>query len=226
MEKKVFKGFSQKTTDFFRGIRENNHKSWFEEHRQVYLEYVLKPAHDLVYDLSSLMLKIDPKISVVPSKIVSRIYRDIRFSKDKSPYKTRLFFSFKRPGTEWMDAPGFYFEVDYNRYSFGMGIYDASPATIKAFRESMDSKPSEFLKATAFYRKEGGIFKLGGERYKRPPAGEKDKKLKEWYAMKNFYLYHESPLNRTLYSPKLAKIMEEEYKKLAPFYKYLWKLKG
>jgi len=185
-----------------------------------------RSVHDLAYDLSGLMQSIDPQIFTNPSKIVSRIYRDIRFSRDKSPYKSHLFFSFKRPGDEWMDAPGFYFELGHDHYGFGMGIYAASPQTMAAFRETIAADPEKFLKATAFFRKKGGIFSLGGERYKRLPKEQKDRKLQEWYAMKNFYFYCERKADKTLYSRELEMLMEKGYKQLAPFYKYLWELKA
>lgn len=226
MENREFKGFSPETTDFFHGIKENNNRSWFEAHKQDYLDYALTPARLLAYDLSKLMLRIDPEIFADPLKIISRIYRDIRFSRDKSPYKSRLFLSFKRRRDDWMDAPGFYFEVDHESYGFGMGIYDASTRTMRAFREAMSESPAEFLKATAFYRRKDCMFRLGGHRYVRPPAEQKDKRLQEWFMMKNFYLYCDRPADKVLYSPKLETLMAKGYKQLVPFYRYLWKIKA
>ncbi len=226
MDKKEFKGFSPKTTAFFKGIRDNNNKPWFEAHKQDYINYALNPARDLAFDLSDAMHAIDPQMLTNPAKIVSRIYRDVRFSKDKSPYKSRLFFSYKRPGDDWMDAPGFYFEVGHDGYSFGMGIYQASAQSMKKFRQMLEDNPAEFLKATAFYRKKGCAFSLGGDKYKRPKGQAKDKRLAEWYAMKNFYFFCERKADKALYSPKLEDMVREGYKKLAPLYKYLWRLKG
>lgn len=225
-DKKGFKGFPKKAVIFFLSIKGNNNKAWFEEHKQDYLENVLKPAQELVRDLSGSMLKIDPQINTNPAKIIARIYRDVRFSKDKSPYKSRLFFTFKRPGDEWMDAPGFYFEIDHESYGFGMGIYDASLETMKTFRAKIEADPAEFFKTTAFYRKKGSMFELGGDRYKRPKFETKNEKLREWFMMKNFYFYCHRPADKILTSPKLEALMEKGYKELAPLYKYLWKLKG
>jgi uncharacterized protein (TIGR02453 family) len=234
---KEFHGFFPETTAFFRGIRANNNRAWFEPRKQDYIKYALNPARALAYDLSHLMRKIDPKIYTNPAKIISRIYRDIRFSKDKSPYKPRLFFSFKRPGDDWMDAPGFYFEVDHESYGFGMGMYGASARTMRAFRAAVAEKPGEFLRATAFYRKKNCMFMLGGQKYARLPAAPgsvspdlwramyRSKATGTWGVMKNFYLYHEGRAGSVLYSSKLEALMEKGYSQLAPFYNYLWKIK-
>ena len=223
--KREFQGFSQQTVDFFRGIKSHNNKPWFEAHRRNYTDFCLTPIQKLVYDLSPAMLDIDPGFNTNPAKMVSRIYRDIRFSKDKSPYKSRLWFTFRRPWVEWQDAPGYYFEVSYDSYGFGMGIYDMSPETREAFRSMLDDRPEEFLKATSFFRSGKNIFDLGGDRYKRPPKREMDKKLLDWYMMKNFYFYCERPVDNLLFSPRLTEFMIASYRTLAPAYKLLWKLK-
>ncbi|MDA8210412.1 MAG: DUF2461 domain-containing protein [Clostridia bacterium] len=87
-----FKGFSKSTLDFLKNLKANNNKVWFETHKQDYQEYLLKPLKDLVMDLSSFMLSIDPYLETKPAvnKTISRIYRDTRFSKDKSPYKSTM----------------------------------------------------------------------------------------------------------------------------------------
>jgi len=220
-----FKGYTNKTIDFFVGIRLNNNKAWFEEHKQDYLDFCLKPTRELVHDLVPAMLKIDPHFQTDPKKIISRIYRDIRFSKDKTPYKTRIWFSFKRPGDGWQDAPGYYFEIAYDSYGFGMGMYDPASETMARFRKKITSKPAEFLKAISFLKAKDNIFSVGGESYKKPPKVHVDEKLLKWYMMKNFYFYCDRPLDKILAGPKLVDELEKDFKILAPFYKYLWRLK-
>lgn len=85
----------------------NNSKSWFEDNKHMYSECVLKPAQSLVSELSDFMLAIDPYLETAPTvgKTISRIYRDTRFSKDKSPFRTNIWITLKRPKKEWVDAP-------------------------------------------------------------------------------------------------------------------------
>lgn len=82
-----FTGFSQNASAFLRDLAANNNKAWFEAHRQEYEEHLLEPLKALVSDLSGFMLSIDPDFMTIPAvdRTISRIYRDTRFSKDKSP---------------------------------------------------------------------------------------------------------------------------------------------
>jgi uncharacterized protein (TIGR02453 family) len=85
----MFQGYSPTTITFLNGLKENNNKAWFEENKPDYQKFVLEPSQELVTELAPLMLSIDPKLEVSPKKSISRIYRDVRFSKDKSPYRCK-----------------------------------------------------------------------------------------------------------------------------------------
>ena len=225
-EKSEFGGYPKKAVEFFRGIKENNNKAWFEQHKQDYIKYCVKPTWDLINAITDTARKIDPLFQTDPSKMISRIYRDVRFSRDKSPYKTRLWFSFKRSGAQWQDAPGYYFEIAHDSYGFGMGMYDPSKEVIQNFRKAITERPDEFFKAISFFSSKKNMFMLGGESYKRPPKENVDKKILKWYMMKNIYFYYEKPVDNLLFSPGLADEVARGYKILAPFYSYLWKIKA
>ena len=93
-----FKGLSSKAFRFLKEIRTHNEKAWFEAHRTDYERHLLEPLRDLVTDLSDFMLDIDLSFEVAPAvgKTISRIYRDTRFSKDKSPLRDCMWITFKR----------------------------------------------------------------------------------------------------------------------------------
>jgi uncharacterized protein (TIGR02453 family) len=225
-EENGFNGYTKKAVEFFRGIRENNNRDWFEPRKQDYIKYCVKPTWDLINEITPVMLKIDPLFQTNPQKMISRIYRDIRFSRDKSPYKTHLWFTFKRPGEQWQDAPGYYFEISADSYGYGMGMYDPSKPTMANFRREITEKPDGFFKAVSFLRSRTNIFTAGGDSYKRPPKEKVDEKILRWYMMKNFYFYSEKPADKTLFSAGLAEELKRGYKTLAPLYSYLWKIKG
>jgi len=171
-------------------------------------------------------LSIDPYLDVRPmvNKTISRIHRDIRFSKNKSPYKTVMWIAFKRTRTDWKDKPGFFFEFCPERYRYGMGLYDASRQTMDAFRELLDSKPDVFLKVISLLGKYG--FELQGEKYKRIVDPSKTGVLLDWYQRKNCYMVCNKPMNRDFFSPELAGILSEAFMSLKPLYDFLWKAKG
>ena len=91
-----FAGFTPQAVEFLKNIKENNNKAWFEAHKSAYQKTLLEPLRDLAEDLSGDMLAIDSFL-VVGSKAVSRIYRDTRFARNKEPYKTSMWLTFKRP---------------------------------------------------------------------------------------------------------------------------------
>ena len=113
-----FKGFSLQTLDFLQTNKVKNNKSWFEENKHIYKQFLLEPLQNLVTDLSEVMLSIDPVFETKPAinKTISKIYRDTRFSKDKSLFKKVMWIVFKQPTKEWKDAPCYFFEISPNGY--------------------------------------------------------------------------------------------------------------
>ncbi len=151
-----FTGFSPRTLNFLKDLKSNNSKAWFEAHKKDYQSYLPDPLRNLVRYLSKFMLAIDPYLMTIPAinKTISRIYRDTRFSKDKSLFKNVMWITFKRTCKDWKDAPAYFFEISPDFYRYGMGFYSASKSTMDRFREMIDEKPEEFLQVISFYSKQ------------------------------------------------------------------------
>ncbi len=225
-EDRKFKGFSLKTLKFLKGLDANNNKKWFEAHRSDYEEYVLQPLRDLVTDLGDTMLDIDPCFEITPAvnKTISRIYRDTRFSKDKSPYRSVVWFTFKNRNKDWMThVCGYFFELSIKSYRYGMGFYNAAPAIMTKFREMIDENPKEFLKAISFFEKQH-TFVLEGEKYKRIIDKSKPENIQHWYQRKNMYLVCNRKIDNTLISSKLVDDLANGFNMAAPLYHYLQKV--
>lgn len=222
-----FTGFSQNAPTFLRNLAANNNKAWFEAHRQEYEEHLLEPLKALVSDLSGFMLSIDPDFMTIPSvdRTISRIYRDTRFSKDKSPYKTTVWITFKRPIRNWQDSPCYFLELGVDYYRFGMGFYSAAKDTMDRLREIVDKRPAEFLKVVSFFAKQD-VFVLEGEKYKKILKGTLPADLQEWYQRKNLYLVCNREIDETLYGRRLVDDLISCFGIVAPLYHYLWKLKA
>jgi len=219
----LFKGFSPKTIEFFYALRANNNKAWFEENREDYEKFVLEPMRELVKALSGTIHEIDPAIDTRPSvgKTISRIYRDTRFSNDKSPYRSRMWIFFRQLRQNSTGFPGFYFEIDPEYYCFGMGMYKAEKEDMDRLREFIKEKPEEFRRAADFYYREDNIYKLEGESYKRMDDSAVKEELKPWYRKKSFYLEYLKPIDRTVMSAKVVENIKEAYKTMAPLYTLL-----
>jgi TIGR02453 family protein len=220
-----FCGFSPDTLRFLCSLRDNNNKEWFESNGGLYEKYVLQPMKALVSDIGPFMLSIDPYFDIAPSvnRTISRIYRDIRFSKDKSPYRSNIWITFKQMSRDWKGDPVFFFEIFPDFYRYGMGFYSASKDTMDNLRRQIDEKPREFLKAVSFLN-DNRDFSLEGDKYKRnlkdlPPE------LLDWYQRKNLYITCSREIDNTLFSNKLLGELMSGFEKLSPFYHYLWKIK-
>ena len=225
-EIKNFNGFSEETLVFLKQLSANNNKLWFEAHKKEYETFVLQPLKNLVLDISGTMIAIDPFFETRPmiNKTISGVYRDIRFSKDKSPYKTSFWITFKRPIKEWKDAPAYFFEISPENYRYGMGFYSATPQTMSLFRAAVDERLSDFEQVIAFYAKQK-TFTLEGEKYKKTANDLLPESILEWYRRKNFYLVCNRPADTLLFTPKLTDELQTGFKMLAGLYGFLINVK-
>ena len=135
----MFQGFSQQAVDFLWGIRFNNERGWFEEHKQEYLTYVAAPMRELGEQVQQVMEEEFPRLGL--NLHVSRIYRDARRLHGRGPYKDHLWLTLRRPKEQWVSLPAFYFEIAPEYYSFGMGCYDPTPVTMAKLRARIDRDP-------------------------------------------------------------------------------------
>src|SRR5690349_3822990 len=103
-----FKGFPEEGMAFFRGLARNNRREWFLPRKQVYEDLVKAPMVELVEALNASMLDFAPAYVTDPDKAIFRIYRDVRFSADKTPYKTHIAATFSRRGSARHAAAGYY----------------------------------------------------------------------------------------------------------------------
>jgi uncharacterized protein (TIGR02453 family) len=216
-----FSGFAPESLGFFESLAANNNKVWFEEHRDDFEHCLMEPLKSLVSDLSGAMLVTIPAVD----KTISRIYRDIRFSRNKSPYKTCLWITFKRKSPDWKSAPCFFFEISAEVYRFGMGFYCASRETMDNLRRFIEAKPAEFRKATAFFSKQS-TFTLEGDRYKRPLNAALPDDLLEWHGRKNIYFMCQRPLDGRIFTQGICDDLREGFELLKPLYELLWRVCG
>ena len=226
-EQDKFEGFSPETLEFLRNLKANNNKVWFEAHRLNYQTYLLEPLRHLVAEMGSFMLSIDPYFEVTPAinKTISTIHRDTRFSRDKSPYKSTVWITFKRPSQDWKDAPAYFFELSLDSYRYGMGFYSASKDAMDKFRERIDQKSEEFFKAISFYFNQE-IFVVEGEQYKKMLDQSKSEEIQLWYQRKNLYLVCNREADQRLFGRSLLTDLMDGFELLAPFYHYLWQVKS
>ncbi len=216
----MFQGFSPDTFSFLNNLKENNNKTWFETNREIYRNHILGPLQDLITELTPFMLTIDPLFTVNPKKAVSRINRDIRFSKDKSPYRANMWLVFKRLYIDWKVEPAFFFEIYPDYYRYGMGFYNVPRETMDKLRAMINGQNKNFQKIHSLYQ-EQKTFKIEGEKYKKILNLSLSEDLNEWYQRKDLYFVCNKELDNQLYGASLVDMLIEDFKLLVPFYNFL-----
>ncbi len=204
-------------------VRRAPFKAWFEEHRSEYDSVLLSPFRGLVAALGVTMLQIDDHFETRPAvgKTLSRIHRDTRFSHDKSRYRDKMWFTFKRTHKDWTDAPVYFFELTPTEWSYGLGYYSASRTTMELFRQTLRDNPQGFLDMAGCLGRE---FALVGESYKRPLVKEQDPALATWYNRKTFAAMTTRHDMDALFSDALISTLGRGFTQLEPLYHYLMKI--
>ena len=142
----MFTGYSGETLDFLWGIRFNNDRAWFSQHKEEYLQYLQQPTMELGREVYDRFAEKFPDLEL--NLHVSRIYRDARRLYGRGPYKDHLWLSLRPEKDLWSQRPVFWFEVAPELWSYGVGFWNATPQTMAAMR-SYPSIRHHFEQATA-----------------------------------------------------------------------------
>jgi uncharacterized protein (TIGR02453 family) len=168
-----FAGFPKETVRFLAGLSMHNEKAWFDAHRGDYEEGFVAPARAFVEALAPRLRKIDPDVQAEPrvNGSIMRINRDIRFSKDKTPYKDHLDLWFWTGDRKGWDSSGFFFRLTPDRLMLGGGMHVFAPPALARYRAAvLDPKRGEALAQIAAKLRKAG-YEVGTEKYKKTPAG-------------------------------------------------------
>ena len=213
----MFNGFSPHTIDFMWNLRFNNRRDWFEAHKEEYKRDFLSPMKELGGEVFARVTdKYDDRGFIHK---VSRIYKDARRVKGGEPYRDHLWFSIEKPSEEWTFSPVFWFELEPDKWSYGLGYYQAKPLTMAKFRARIDNNPKKFESLTASLAKQDE-FVLDGPEYARKKIAPTPK-TEPWYNKKSFSLIHVQPNGEELFSPDLADRLTSGYEFLMPLYDYV-----
>ncbi len=174
---------------FLRDLKENNDRAWFQAHRDRYLAEARDPALRFITDFGAHLARISPHFLADPRPSggsLFRIHRDIRFSRDKSPYKTHLGIHFRHEQGKSAHAPGFYLHLEPGGCFMGVGIWRPDTATVGKLRRLVADEPATW-RAMATDPDFATQFSITGERLKRPPRGfPADHPLIEVLKLKDF----------------------------------------
>ena len=223
LNKQKFDGFPPSTLEFLRELAVNNNRPWFQENKGRYESEVLAPALDFITAMAPEIQKISPHYLAVAKRTggsLMRVYRDARFSKDKSPYKTNIGIQFRHFAGKDVHAPGIYFHVEPEEFFFGVGSWRPDSKALGRIRESISDSPNHWKKLI-HKKKFKESYELVGDKLKRPPKGFnpehpliEDLKRKDFLALRNF---DES----LLYSKDLVPEVSKQFKAGKEFLEFL-----
>ena len=227
MTESRFEGFSRETLDFFKKLKKNNDKNWFEMHREEYVDYVLNPAKAFVVAMGEKLKKLSPSINADPrtNKSLFRINKDLRFSKDKIPYKTNLGISFWDGPLARMESASFYFHVKSESLMLGAGIYKFNKQLLDKYRDSVVHPEFGKQLAKIYNEISGKGYNFGGKHYKRVPRDfDPDHENAEFLLYDGMYVGKKFNIPEEFYSEKLLDFCLEAYKDLLPVERWLAEL--
>lgn len=217
--------FTQHTFDFLSALAANNRREWFDEHKPDYEATVRTPALNFIGDIATDLARISPHFLALPRKVggaLMRVNRDIRFGKDKRPYKTNIGIQFRHEVGKDVHAPGFYLHIEPQDCFIGVGLWRPDANALGKIRDAIVDQGDAWLKARddeLFRRK----FDLAGDALANAPRGyAKDHPLLHDLKRKDFIaiaaLTDAAVLAKSFY-PRVV----EHYAQAAPFMRYLCK---
>ncbi len=213
---------------FLRHLKRNNRREWFAKHKSRYEDHLRDPLLELVSDLGPDLRKINPHLVADPRPSggsLFRIYRDVRFSKDKSPYKTSSGLRFPHEDCKNVHAPGYYIHLEPGSVFAASGTWHPEPKTLRQIRDAVVADSKAWKRAIS-----GKAFRarctLGGDSLKRPPKGfDPDHPLLEDLKRKDFIAYVPFTEEQAV-SAGFRKQVLEAFRAMKPFMAFLTRAVG
>jgi uncharacterized protein (TIGR02453 family) len=223
----AFKGYSAEALRFLRDLAKNNERAWFYSRKPIFERELLEPWRAMVADLSAAMRKAKIPLGSDTKGRTFRIYRDIRFSADKSPYKTNL-GAFLAHGDD--DTPGgLYIHIQPKESFFAAGFYQLDMPLLQRWREAMAAKPAQFQRVLEALKRNGARVRTATESdtaLKRMPKGFEayaKSPIADYFRLKSF-MASEQLTDRDVSSPRLINRAVVFAKKVRPLLEYGWSL--
>ncbi len=217
--------FTAESLAFLRNLAANNNRDWFEQHKPDYEATVRSPALAFITDMADELAMISPHFLAMPRKVggsLMRVYRDVRFSKDKRPYKTNIGIQFRHERGKDVHAPGFYLHVEPDDCFVGVGIWRPDSTALCKIRDTIVDQSQQWQTAIAgkTFNKH---FSLRGDSLTRPPRGyDKDHPLIDDLKRKDFIAI--APVDdQQLTGPRMKSLVLDRFSAADDYMRFLCK---
>ena len=210
----MFPGFPPEALKFLRGLERNNRREWFQPRKEIFETKLKAPMTDLVEAINAELPAFAPEHINDPKHAVYRIYRDTRFSPDKTPYKTHVAAIFPRRGMGKHSSAGFYVHLSPKSFGIAAGVYMPGPEELFAIRAWIADNHEGLRKAARGPEKLMG--KLHGDSLSRVPKGfDPDHPASDLIRMKSWLYWVELEAG-VAHTPKLFKEVIRRFRAAAP----------
>ena len=217
----TFSGFPPEAPQFFRGLARHNNREWFQARKAIFEEHVKQPMRQLVEALNGELRKFAPAYVTDPEKAIYRIYRDTRFSKDKTPYKDHVAASFHSRSAGGRGDAGYYVAMSHKETAIGGGIYMPQPEALLAIRNHIAEHHRELRKILQARAVKELLGEMQGEQLSRVPKGfAAEHPAADLLRFKRFILYVELPPELAT-SPQLFGEVVKRFRAMQPFTDFL-----
>lgn len=220
-ERELFNGFDEDTLFLLAENKFNDSKIYYDEHKELLKQKATVPMRNLCSDLADELFAIDEHMNLIPTKMVSRIRRDTRFSKNKEMYRDNMWCMFMRHKKQWNYQPCMWFEFTPCGYSMGVGTFYVDPSYLEMYRKVILENYSEFKKAVKSALAVGSVPDL--EQYGKPKEGDEkiERAYKSYYNAKYLYFINYSENISALFDGSVKEELRQCIKAYTPMYKFL-----
>ena len=216
-----FKGFDRNIFTLLEINKFNDSKNFYESVKEEIKQGAIVPMRQLCADLSDELYRVDDKMNLVPTKMVSRIRRDTRFSKNKDLYRANVWCMFMRDKHLWQRQPCMWFEFYPDGYDYGVGTFRTDTVFLEAFREHLATHQDEFRRALASLSITNAIPDIEYFKKDKPGIERIADDLKKFYNCKNFYYVYSSREMERLIDGSVKEELIYAIRAFEPMYQFL-----
>lgn len=224
----MFTHFEPSLMQFLRDLAANNEREWFNVHKQDYEDKVRTPALAFIEAMEPWIRMVSPHYEASAKKVggsLMRVYKDVRFSKDKAPFKTNVGIQFRHEVGKDVHAPGFYLHIEPQEIFLGVGTWHPEPLALKAIREHIVAKPGPYQDAIehAPFKE---IYTMAGDTLIRPPKGyDASHALIEEIKRKDFIAISKLT-EEELYTGDVCQLVASRFGRAQPLQKFICEALG
>lgn len=216
-----FKGFDRNIFTLLELNKFNDSKAFYESVKEEIKQGAIIPMRQLTSELADELFSVDPKMNLIPTKMVSRIRRDTRFSKNKDLYRSNVWCMFMRDKHLWKRQPCMWFEFYPEFYSYGIGTFRTDTLYLEYFREYLVEHQREFKEALRILSITGATLDIECFKKDKPGIERVDEELRKFYNCKYFYFIFSSPQMEKLIDGSIKEELVYAVRAFTPLYQFL-----